>query len=142
MTEQDWLADLIGDTDAVEFCNKLGMVSQVWDDLIDEGKSDGVHQAMFAALVEIPANPFYRQHFDQLQPLVAQACADYIASVTLEAASPHDRTLAFVLRDSLAAVIQQCVAIARGWPCALANGPRIRRVCSDESLVDYLGGLK
>lgn len=141
-TEADWLLDVLrGNEAAVDLCLALGMVSQVWDDVVDEGHSTHINQAMVAALVEIPANPFYRAHFDRLQPLVAMACFDYLASVQLERGSTHDRTLAFVMRDSYAAIVTQCAAIIGGTGYAIAQAPRIRRGVHDEPLSQYLGGL-
>lgn len=142
MTESEWLADVLKDcTPAVDLCLALGMVSQVWDDIVDEGTSPNINQAMFAALVEIPANPFYRAHFDQLHPLVSMACMDYLASVQLERGSPHDRTLAFVMRDSYAAIVTQCAALVGGAAYAIAQSVRIRRAVHNEPLSQYLGEL-
>lgn len=142
MNESEWLADVLKDcTPAVDLCLALGMVSQVWDDIVDEGTSPNLNQAMFAALVEIPANPFYRAHFDQLHPLVSMACMDYLASVQLERGSPHDRTLAFVMRDSYAAIVTQCAALIGGAAYAIAQAVRIRRAVHDEPLIQYLGEL-
>lgn len=142
MTEEQWISDVLQNCrPAVDLCLALGMVSQVWDDVVDEGKSTGINQAMVAALVDIPSNPFYRAHFDQLQPLVAMACFDYLASVELERGTEHERTLAFGLRDSYAAIVTQCAAIIGGSGYAATQAARIRRVIHDEPLAQYLGEL-
>jgi len=142
MTEREWLMEVLqGCEPAVQFCLDLADVSQVWDDLIDEGRSDAVNQAFIAALVAIPANPFYRAHFEALHPMVAMWCLDYVASLTLEAGSTHDRTIAFAIRDSYAALVQQCALLIGGIGYAASQAARIRRGVHDEPLAEYLGGL-
>lgn len=143
MNERYWLMDVLQQCEpAVQFCLDLGAISQVWDDLIDEGHSGAVSEAFIAALAALPANPFYRAHFEQLHPLVTLWCVDYMASVTLERGSDHDRTIAFVLRDSYAAIVQQCAVLIGGLGYAVTQAARIRRAVHDETLADYVGGLK
>ncbi len=147
MKEQREFLDeiLCGDAEAVALCEMLGGISQVWDDLIDgdaEVSAAEINQAFFAAIVELPANPFYFRHFARLHPLIASAVFDWMASNELEKTGSHDRTLAFVLRDNLSAVVTQCASITGGYAWAQQNAARIRRYFHDETLQDYLGGLR
>lgn len=143
VTEREWLMEVLqGCEDAVELCVALGSVSQVWDDLVDEGRSDHVSEAFLTALVEIPANPFYRAHFDQLHPVISMACFDYLAAQRLERGTPHERVLSFSLRDSYAAIVVQCAALIGGIGYGAAQSARIRMAVHDEPLSAYLGGLR
>lgn len=142
MNEREWLMDVLMQCEpAVQFCLDLGAISQVWDDLIDEGHSNAVNQAFLAAMSAVPGNAFYRAHFDALHPLVTMWCVDYMASVTLESGTEHDRTIAFGIRDSYAAIVQQCAALIGGLGYAVTQAARIRRAVHDEQLSDYLRGL-
>jgi len=143
VNEHEFLLDVLkGNHEAAAFCESLGAISQAWDDLIDTGDAAGMNGAMTAALVSLPANPFYREHFTHLQPLVQASIIDWLTANELERGSPHDKTLAFVLRDSLTAVVIQCAAIVGGLPWAIANAPRIRRAMQQEPLSHYLKGLE
>lgn len=143
MNERDWLMEVLqGCEPAVQFCLDLAEISQVWDDLIDDGHSDAVNHAFIAALVAVPANAFYRAHFDALHPLVTMWCLDYVSSITLEAGNDHERSIAFVIRDGYAAIVQQCAVLIGGIGYAATLAARIRQAVHDEPLADYLEGLK
>lgn len=143
MTEREFLLDVLkGNPEAVEFCQTLGTISQAWDDAIDAGITSGISGAFVGALITLPANAFYREHIAQLQPLIQASIIDWLTANELERGSPHDKTLAFVLRDSLTAVVIQCAAIVGGLPWAIANAPRIRRAMQQEPLSHYLKGLE
>lgn len=143
MTERDFLLDVLkGNESAVEFCLLLGAISQSWDDLIDGDKEVAVNRMMVQALVDLPCNQFYRSYFDFLQPIIQSCIIDWLSSNVLEQGSVHDKTISFVLRDSLTAVFIQCASIVGGMPWAIAQAPRIRRAFHDEKIIPYLRGLK
>ena len=87
---------------AAQFCEMLFRISQTLDDLIDKDNpvSDAtLIRTFWEALIELPANPFYRQHEPYLRPLMASALQDWRDSACLERSdSHHYKTLAFVLR--------------------------------------------
>lgn len=143
MNEREFLLDVLkGNAEAVEFCQTLGVISQAWDDAIDTGATSEISGAFVSALITLPANPFYRDHFAELQPLIQASIIDWLTANELERGSPHDKTLAFVLRDSLTAVVIRCAAIVGGLAWAIANAPRIRRFFQQEVLSHYLRGLE
>lgn len=143
MTDHIFIREVLkGNEDATRLCLLLFAISQTWDDLIDEGASADVNQMMVATLLELPANPFYCEHHAKLMPVIQTAVIDWLTANDLEQGSAHERTLAFVLRDSLSAVVIQCAAIIGGISWAIAQAPRIRRFNHDEHLSTYLEGLK
>ncbi|MDY7116611.1 hypothetical protein RAN53_09635 [Halomonas sp. SSL-5] len=133
------------DAGAVAFCETLFRISQTLDDLIDGDKpvtGDVVVSAFWQALIELPGNPFYRQHEPYLRPLMAGALQDWRDSVALErSGSQHERTLAFVLRDQLTSVVVQCAYLIGGEAWMRQAGPAIRRHFHEDSLEDYLAEL-
>lgn len=131
---------------AILFCEALFRISQTLDDLIDGDKpvtGDAVYAAFWEALIELPANPFYRQHEPFLRPLMAAALQDWRDSVTLERAGDHHgRTLAFVLRDQLTSLVVQCAGIVGGAGWMRQVSAEIRRHFHEDALGDYLGEFK
>lgn len=141
MTEKELLQELLQDEGAVALIEALGVISQAWDDAIDAGETAMLSRAFTLALVGLPEIPFYRQHRDRLLPLMRAAIIDWLTANELERGTPHDRTLAFALRDSLIAVVQECLVITRGLEFAIQNAPALRRAYHDETLQDYIEGL-
>ena len=144
--ENQFLAQALqGHQHAIEFCRSLFRISQTLDDLIDADKTltgSQVISAFWQALIELPGNPFYREHEPFLRPLMAMALQDWRDSVVLERSdSDHNRTLAFVLRDQLAGVVTQCAYLIGGERWMEKQGPTIRQYFHEESLGDYLTGL-
>lgn len=137
---------LQGNLPAVGFCQTLFSISQTLDDLIDGDRKvaqSSVISAFWKALIELPGNPFYREHEPYLRPLMAGALQDWRDSVVLERSdSEHNRTLAFVLRDQLTSVVVQCAYLVGGESWMESVGPQIRGYFHDEPLSDYLNNLQ
>lgn len=131
---------------AIRFCQTLFQISQTLDDLIDGDR--GVPQAtiisaFWKALIELPANPFYREHEPYLRPLMGAALQDWRDSVILERSdSEHYKTIAFVLRDQLTSVVVQCAYLIGGESWMESVGPQIRVHFHEDTLSDYLNDLQ
>jgi len=142
-TERAFLQRVLkGQAAPIHFCESLFRVSQTLDDLVDRDKpvtDDAIYLAFWEALIELPANPFYRQHEPFLRPLMAAALQDWRDSVTLERdGEHHGRTLAFVLRDQLTSLVVQCAGIVGGFDWMQEVGAEVRRYFHDEYLASYL----
>lgn len=131
---------------ARDFCTTLFHISQVLDDLIDGDKSlaqEAVIHAFWRALIDLPENPFYREHEPFLRPLMASALQDWTDSVTLErAGDEHSRHIAFVLRDQLAGLVVQCSRLVGGYSWMVKTGPAIRHHFHEDALSDYLADFE
>lgn len=126
--EVDFLAEVLkGNQNAVNFLLTLFQISQAWDDIVDGDKHVATDKALFNAVIVLPANLFYQKHFNQLHPILQTAAYDWLAANVLEKGTTHDRTLAFVLRDSLTAIVQQCAYIVGGHEWAIHPLQRERR---------------
>lgn len=146
MTEREFLRDVLrGNDAAVAFVEMLGDVSQTWDDLVDadfEVEPARITTAFRIALLELPLQPFYAAHFQRLFPLVEAAVMDWLTANQLEAGDRHDRSVAFVIRDSLTAVVIAAAGIVGGPDWAIGRAAEIRRFFHDEALETYLEGLE
>lgn len=131
---------------AVAFCETLFRISQTLDDLVDRDhpvSDDAIVSAFWQALIELPANPFYRQHEPYLRPLMASALQDWRDSVLLErSGDDHGKTLAFVLRTQLTGVVVQCAYLVGGEGWMNSVSEPIRRHFHDHSLEEYLADLE
>lgn len=130
---------------AIAFCETLFRISQTLDDLVDRDRpvsDDALYAAFWQALVELPANPFYRQNELYLRPLMAAALQDWRDSVILERSGDrHGQTLAFVLRDQLTSVVVQCAYLIGGPGWMQQVSVDIRRHFHEDSLESYIGEL-
>ena len=145
--ERQFLNEVLqGCAPAVEFCEQLFRISQLLDDLIDKDKpvSDAtITRAFWVALIELPANPFYRQHELYLRPLMASALQDWTDATSMErAGDQHGKHLAFVLRDQLTAVVIQCAYLIGGYGWMQEVSEHIRRHFHEDTLVDYMNDLR
>lgn len=136
---------LLGDAPAVDFCERVFEISQVWDDLVDGDSptEHEVHRAFWQALVCLPAHPFYQLHVAPLAALLELSMLNYTASVELERApSVHDKTIAFVLRDSLTSVVVYCARLVGGFNHAASIAADVQRFFMNEDLPSYLRSVK
>lgn len=133
---------LLGNRDAVEFCEDLFAISQLWDDLVDGDKaveSETINAAFWCALVDLPNNPFYQMHFGTLQPLVQAAIVDWLDANDLEHGNYEARAAAYVLRDSVGAIVIHCARILGGYAHMRRISMEVRRALYDEALVKFAG---
>lgn len=141
-TEEEFLEEvLLGNRDAIEFIDLIGQITQDWDDLYDEGAEPGhekVNELMWAALVQLPVNPFYQRHFATLYPLVRQMIVDWFDANRLqEYGDEHALHIAFVLRDSSAGLLTTCAGLVGGYDHMRRVGPVIRAFCMDEPFEEF-----
>lgn len=141
MSERELLNDwLLGDVHAVQFCEALFKISQIWDDLIDErdkASNDDINQAFWLALAVIPTNPFYLRNGDHLQPLIQKAILDWMDANQLEQLDDHEKNIAFVLRDTVSTIVLDCARLIGGYEWARSISMQVRKAIYDETLSDY-----
>jgi len=129
---------------AIEMCEILFRISQVWDDLYDNDNDvskEAINEAFWEALIELPGNTFYQRHFNTIHPLLKQYIIDWMDANLLEQENEHGQNIAFVLRDSVASVVVQCAYLVGGYDWMRTVSPQIRRFMLDEKLDDYKAEL-
>ena len=135
---------LRGDPFAISFCSIIWGVSQVWDDLVDKDReltANDINKTMWDLLVTLPNNPFYRDNFDILNPLVQSAIVDWLDSNDLVNGNTESKVVAYVLRDSISTIIIHCARIIGGFDWMREISIEVREALYDEPIENYLGDL-
>lgn len=109
---------LRGHREAIAFVRLMFDVFETWDDLIDADKvleQREINAAFYAALVLLPRNRFYAEHFALLNPLVETAIFDWYAANSYETAkSEAGLRQAYVLRCTAQQLIVMAARIVGG----------------------------
>lgn len=136
---------LLGDKAAVAFNLLFVEILHAWDDLIDRDKpvsDEDIHEAFQRALVLLPANPFYRKHFEHLHPLIDVAILNWHAANALEATESHaDKEIAFITRSDYLNVFVKSLLLVGGFNYARKVLPDVRRFWHGEGFTKYLLNL-
>lgn len=119
--------------DAIAMINSLALTLNS-----DPDDRQALHRAVWAAMVELPSNPFYRRHEADLAPLVRQIVSDRQASAILQSEAEHGQALAFVIKDGLVGLVQHCVYLVAGYERMTALAPHIRLQMHQQSLKEFM----
>lgn len=135
---------LRGDPFAISFCKIIWGVSQVWDDLVDKDKeltANDINKTMWDLLVTLPNNPFYRDNFDILNPLVQSAIVDWLDANELVNGNRESKIAAYVLRDSVTTIVIHCARLVGGFDWMREISVEVREALYDEPIENFLGDL-
>ncbi len=133
-----------GDALATQFLIDMLNVLHFWDGLA-HGLIADAQAALWAAVIDLPKNPFYRQHFETLHPLVQASVLDMLTAQALEAnpkASEQELTVAFIARQSWASLLLICASLTNGPRQAAQMGAQIRLFVHGEGFAAYVAGLR
>ena len=134
-----------GNTGALQFLDLITGILHLWDDLQDKDKavSDAmVSKGFWDALVELPRNAFYAQHFEALNSTLAVAIQNWHAANAMEAStSESDKEIAFIIRSAYVDLVILCAIIVGGYEWGREVTPEIRRFWHDETLAGYKENL-
>ena len=136
-----------GEENAAAFLIAITEVAHFFDDLHDGDvplKRESIQTALWASMVALPRNEFYRKYFIELQPLVTNAIVNWRVANALEEApsGETDLRVAFVVRSSYADLLQQTALLCGGPEWATQVGIEVRRRCHSESWKDYLRSVE
>ena len=143
---QESLYDYVckGNQSAIDFLGLIGGISQVWDDLIDcDAHITGleVDYAFTSALISLPRNGFYRDHFHELQPIIENGIFNWMTATEFEQRD-ESTPLSYVLRDSVSDLITRCAFIIGGVDWARHCDPHVKRfIYGKETLSRYTQDL-
>jgi len=132
--------------EAVAFLVLITNLAHFWDDVIDADPAPSkavMHEGMWACLVDLPRDPFYKRYFPELNPLMANAILDWRVANRLEAGEPatSHRRISFIIRSSYVCILQQTALIVGGPEWAEVCGLAIRVKCHAEGFDAYLKSL-
>lgn len=132
--------DVFGSPEAYELAVTLIEVSNIWDDLIDGEPVAGstINAGFHACLIGLPENPFYRQHFALLHPLMKMAIVNFLCANRFENdRDAHGVELAHVLRYGIVNVVAQIVLIANSMERAMTILPLLYKALCGERFAEY-----
>lgn len=131
-----------GNMHAAAFVDDLCYVAHLWDDLIDKDKTrsdDDINKAFILVFINIPSNPFYRENFDVLHPVLFSGILGYLTANKLEATSDaHALEIAHGLRYSIANVISLAVSLTNAPDAAMEILPNMWKQFMPERIDAYL----
>jgi len=133
----------LGNEDASNFLMTIVPLLHLWDDLIDKDKpvsDEAINAAFWDGLVTLPRNRFYREHFDDLNPILAVAIQNWQAANLMERErrEPH---IAFIIRSSYVDLITMSALLCGGPAHAARMTPLIREFAHSEGFDAYLAAL-
>lgn len=132
-----------GHQPAADFILQLGDIAELWDDLLDADKGwplpSDANRVFVTALFHLPSNPFYRDHFGYLQPLMMAGVNAWLDSTKLEhESSSWSKTWAYALRDWYMELVPACAMLIGGFDHMRAVSLEARRFFQAETLEQYL----
>ncbi len=137
-----WLKD---DVHAIAFIHNAFTIAHICDDLTDRDKSvetETMQQAFWLALIELPRNRFYVEHFALLNGTLQTAFLNWQIANRLEHHdSAHAKAVAFILRSSYTDLVTLCAWILGGTDWAIQVGTDSRLHASQEGFDLYQSRL-
>lgn len=135
----------MGNVAAAEFVAMVIECLHVWDDLIDHDKpvSDvAINDTFYTLLVQLPKNPFYKQHFDHLNPVLVNAITNWhIANRMEQSGEDYQNRIAYILRSAYVDLTTQCALLVGGVQHAVSVGHQNRLYAHKETYEGYLKNL-
>lgn len=135
-----------GHRDAVAFLTEIIEAAHLWDDLIDRDvtpTAQAVHASFTAALITLPRNPFYNQHFEVLNAVLLNAINNWhVANLLERAGDEADLRIAFITRSAYVDLVTMVAYLVGGLDWVLEFGPTIRRFAHGEGWDGYRRNLE
>ncbi len=132
-----------GNQAAVDFLRLAFQAAHLWDDLVDRDQAlddDDINEGMFAALVLLPRNSFYRANFETLNSILANASTNWRVATALERAQGvASKRIAYVLRSAYADLVTHSALLLGGPIWARDVGVELRGLT--EPWGEYLTNL-
>lgn len=132
---------LKGHQEAMAFIETVFTIAHTCDDLTDRDKpveTTTMQQAFWLAMIDLPRNRFYVEHFALLNGCLQTAFLNWqIANRLEQMAAPNAKEVAFILRSSYTDLITLCAWILGGTDWAVQVGTDSRLRASSEGFAMY-----
>ncbi len=105
------------DSQAISYTLDMLFLAHGCDDIHDqdvENTKENIRLLFRKIYVDVPLNPFYRKHSNELAPLMANSYLMWSASVALENGDEHSRFACFQIRNFILSVIAHCIYLVGG----------------------------
>lgn len=137
---------VLHDADAARFVSLIFGAAHLFDDLADRDKPvtpAEVLQAFRTLAVDLPANPFYRAHFEQLHPLLDVFILSWSTANAFEAGDDEEMLrIAYVIRSDYMNLVLRAAQILHGFDYAQRISPKLRELWHVEGWQGYLKSLE
>lgn len=146
--DANFVKQMLGNNaEALRFLNDTMLALAFWDDM---GSGAAItparaQQAMWSMLFELPANRFYRAHFDTLHPIMRLLTLQWIGAAITERdvkASDDALMVAYVDGQSLTTLLLACSMAINGPAIAAKSAAAIRRFGLDGGFAQYLKDIR
>lgn len=130
-----------GNREALDLLLKLKFVSHVWDDLIDQDRAvtpAAITRCFMILLHDIPMNPFYRAHEQQLLPVLLTSQLNYVAANDLERGDRISREIAHCARYAIGDVSLLIAHLVGGGDWATKHAATLKRMAQKDCLSNFL----
>lgn len=132
-----------GDDAAVSLAFMIIHIADVWDDLVDLDAvvvEADVHRAFLFAVSGLPRNRFYREHLDELLPLMETGMLNWMASNELGKRKEDTKALevANVIRHGIGDMFVHMARLIGGMDWAIAVTPEIKLLAQNDALAQYV----
>lgn len=122
---------------AAAYLDAIAQSARIADDLIDGDQAVSpkqVQRMVGALLIEIPANPFFRAHYDVLWAAHSIAWNAYLDANELESGTVTDQLYAHVLRDTINELLPLVAYLCGGPKRQRAVSRRMRQEFQKEMI--------
>jgi hypothetical protein len=135
-----------GRTPGCLFAVLIFQVLHIYDDLIDKDNTltiDDIHKCFWIALLELPLDPFYRQHEAVLRPILMNSIVNWRVANDMENSAKELKHLgiAWIIRGSYIDLLSMALACERGVDYAVNIGQLLRDWAHAETFEVYLTNL-
>ena len=134
-----------GNGPAADYVEMSCRIAHLWDDLIDRDKVvpvADINQGFFEALVRLPRNPFYKQHFEHLNSVLINAISNWQIATRMEREGQgYEQSIAFILRSSYTDLVTQSALLIGGDVWASEVGHEVRLLTHGETFDGYVKNL-
>ena len=131
-----------GNEDAVALALMLTHACDVWDDLIDRDRLPSeaeINKAFMFLMCAMPRNPFYREHIDELLPVIDVGVMNWMAANEFERSGERKALeIAHVIRHSIGDVFIHMARLIGGLQWGVEVAPKIKLLVNVDSLEEYL----
>lgn len=131
-----------GDEDAVSLAMMVIHIADIWDDLIDKdcGPTDeDVSKAFLFAVCGMPRNRFYRQHMDELLPVLEVAMLNWLTANEFEHSGERKKLeIAHVIRHGIGDLFIHMARLIGGLQWGIEVAPQVKLLVHNDTLDEYL----
>jgi hypothetical protein len=131
-----------GNEDAVNLALMVIHIADVWDDLIDrdsEVKAEDLNKAFLFATCAMPRNRFYRQHIEELLPVLELGVVNWLTANRFEAAGDRKSLeIANVIRHGIGDLFIHMARLIGGMQWGIEVAPEVKLLVQNDTLEEYL----